>query len=207
MGTRDWPVRCVQSSSQNISEMSADTEVEALKAAIKEAERDVDLAERALKNKQLKLKAVQKQLQDAIIAGVGGLKISGEQDQQVKKPEPPKDEATRRAEVRKKWRILGMKIKFGLGAQALAVKKRNLKDADSFIDKGSEEENGQETLQTRRNQCWKYSRQRWFLENQVKHLFSPKLKRKLVLLSLPIKGYNSLSLFYKWKTIYIFNKI
>ena len=118
--------------------MSADTEVEDLKAAIKEAERDVDLAERALKNKQLRLKAVQKQLQDAIIAGVGGLKVSSPQEQHVKKPEPPKDEATRRAEVRKRWRILGMKIKFGLGAQALAVKRRNLKDAESFIDKESE---------------------------------------------------------------------
>ena len=31
-----------------------------------------------------------------------------------------------------------MKIKFGLGAQALAVKRRNLLDATSFIDKESE---------------------------------------------------------------------
>ena len=31
-----------------------------------------------------------------------------------------------------------MKIKFGLGAQGMAVKRGNLKDADSFSDKESE---------------------------------------------------------------------
>merc|ERR1719419_1844269 len=68
------------------------------------------------------------------------MKISNNGEvEKVKKPEPPKDEATRRAEVRRRWRILGMKIKFGLGAQAMAVKRRNLKDAESFIDKESEE--------------------------------------------------------------------
>merc|ERR1712183_726953 len=132
----DCLVRCLgcPAASLNTSEMSAETDIEALKAAVKEAER-------ALKNKQLRLKAVQKQLQDKIIEGVGGLKIKHDvqQEQPVKKPEPPKGEATRKAEVRRRWRILGMKIKFGLGAQALAVKKRNLKDADSFIDKESEE--------------------------------------------------------------------
>merc|ERR1711936_72478 len=119
MGSQeDCLVRCLGSpaASQNTSEMSAETDIEALKAAVKEAERDVDLAERALKNKH-----------------------DVQQEQPVKKPEPPKDEATRKAEVRRRWRILGMKIKFGLGAQALAVKRRNLKDADSFIDKESEE--------------------------------------------------------------------
>merc|ERR1711887_76774 len=146
----DSQVRCLgtPAASQNTSEMSAETDIEALKAAVKEAERDVDLAERALKNKQLRLKAVQKQLQDKIIEGVGGLKIKHDvqQEQPVKRPEPPKDEATRRAEVRRRWRILGMKIKFGLGTQAMAVKRRNLKDADSFIDKESEEATKEDQL-------------------------------------------------------------
>ena len=73
-----------------------------------------------------------------MIAGIGGIKLGAEVVETVKKPTPPKDEATRKAEVRRRWRILGMKIKFGLGTQAMAVKRRNLKDADSFIDKESE---------------------------------------------------------------------
>merc|ERR1712215_546793 len=138
----DSQVRCLgtPAASQETSEMSAETDIEALKAAVKEAERDVDLAERALNNKKLRLKAVQNQLQDAVIAGVGGLKLEAPKEQVVKKPAPPK------AEVRRRWRILGMKIKFGLGAQALAVKRRNLKDADSFIDKESEEASKEDQL-------------------------------------------------------------
>merc|ERR1711970_1193786 len=144
----DCLVRCLGSpaTSQNTSEMSAETDIEALKAAVKEAERDVDLAERALNNKKLRLKAVQNQLQAVVIAGVGGLKLEAPKEQVVKKPAPPKDEATRKAEVRRRWRILGMKIKFGLGAQALAVKRRNLKDAESFIDKESEEATKEDQL-------------------------------------------------------------
>ena len=122
--------------------MSEENDLEALKASIKAAEKDVDLAERNMKNKKLRLQALQKQLQDTIIAGIGGLKIKeGVQQEVVKKPEAPIDEATRKANVRRRWRILGMKIKFGLGAQ-LAVKKRNLKDAESFIDKESEVKTG-----------------------------------------------------------------
>ena len=118
----------------------AEASVESIKTSIKEAERDVDLAERQLNNKKLLLQSLQKQLQDTIISDIGGLKVTVQQEQ-VKKPAPPKDEATRRAEVRRRWRVLGMKIKFGLGAQALAVKKRNLKDSTSFIDRESEVKN------------------------------------------------------------------
>jgi len=133
---RDNCVRCVEKADK----MHDGNSVEALKAAVQEAEREVDIAERHLKNKQLALNSLKKKLQDAVIAGVGGMKISNNGEvEKVKKPEPPKDEATRRAEVRRRWRILGMKIKFGLGAQVMAVKRRNLKDAESFIDKESEE--------------------------------------------------------------------
>merc|ERR1712013_243162 len=90
-------------------------DIEALKASIKEAEREVDLAERQVKNKKLLLNSLKKQLQDAVISGVSGLKVKQEEENvKVKTPAPPKDEATRRAEVRRRWRILGMKIKFGL---------------------------------------------------------------------------------------------
>jgi hypothetical protein len=62
--------------------------------------------------------------------------MPGERDKEALKASIK--EATRKAEVRRRWRILGMKIKFGLGTQVMAVKRRNLKDADSFIDKESE---------------------------------------------------------------------
>merc|ERR1711862_971519 len=128
-----------------ITDMAGQVDIEALKASIKEAEREVDLAERQVKNKKLLLNSLKKQLQDAVISGVSGLKVKQEEEN-VKTPAPPKDEATRRAEVRRKWRILGMKIKFGLGTQAMAVKRRNMKDAESFIDKESEEATKEDQL-------------------------------------------------------------
>ena len=117
-----------------------DHDLEALKESIKEAEREVDIAERHLKNKQLAVQFLQSQLQDLIIAGVQGLKVStGERGPLTSsQPSEPEDEAARRARVRRRWRVLGMKIKFGLGAQAMSVKRRNTKDASSFIDNESE---------------------------------------------------------------------
>merc|ERR1712121_92928 len=128
-----------------ITDMAGQVDIEALKASIKEAERAVDLAERQVKNKKLLLNSLQKQLQDAVIGRVSGLKIR-QGGEKIKKPAPPKDEATRRAEVRRRWRILGMKIKFGLGTQAMAVKRRNLRDVESFIDKESEEATKEDQL-------------------------------------------------------------
>ena len=126
-------VRC----GETTADMADQVDIEALKASIKEAEREVDLAERQVKNKKLLLNSLKKQLQEAVISGVSGLKIK-QQEERMKTTAPPKDEATRKAEVRRRWRILGMKIKFGLGTQAMAVKRRNLRDVDSFIDKESE---------------------------------------------------------------------
>ena len=137
MGQIDWSGLESAPARHIINNMQVKMDAEALKASIKEAERAVDLAEREVKNRKLHLHSLQKQLQDAVIAGIGGMKM-GAEVVKVKKPAPPKDEATRKAEVRRRWRILGMKIKFGLGTQAMAVKRRNLKDADSFIDKESE---------------------------------------------------------------------
>merc|ERR1712083_329841 len=121
---RDNCVRCVEKAYT----MQDGNSVEALKAAILEAEREVDIAERHLKNKQLALNSLKKKLQDAVIAGVGGMKISKtEEVEKVKKPEPPKDEATRRAEVRRRWRILGMKIKLVLERKLWQSKEEILK--------------------------------------------------------------------------------
>ena len=114
-------------------------DIESLKISIQEAEREVDIAERHLKNSQIKLKYLQAQLQELVISGVSGLK-SGPAKVAVSTPKPniEEDDVARKARVRRRWRVLGLKIKFGLGAQAMALKRRNLADASSFIDKESE---------------------------------------------------------------------
>ena len=112
-------------------------DVETLKLSIEQAEKEVDVAERHLKNSQLKLKYLQQQLQDLIISDVGGLKAAS-QVQVQEEAGGEEDEETRKSRVKRRWRILGMKIKFGLGAQALATKRRNIQDASSFIDRESE---------------------------------------------------------------------
>ena len=119
----------------------ASDQVEQIRLSIREAERDVDLAERNLKDRQLRLNTLKSQLQDVLISGVSGLKLV-DQNNNVKEPsyKPPEneDEASRKARVRRRWRVLGMKIKFGLVTQAMAVKRRNIQDASSFIDRESE---------------------------------------------------------------------
>ena len=37
-----------------------------------------------------------------------------------------------------RWRVLALKVKFGLGANFLAIKKRNLNDINTFIDQETE---------------------------------------------------------------------
>jgi len=108
----------------------------------------VDIAERHLKNKQLALQFLQSQLQDLIISDVQGLRVStGERGPLTKsQPSEPEDEAARKARVRRRWRVLGMKIKFGLAAQAMSVKRRNTKDASSFIDRETEEASKEDQL-------------------------------------------------------------
>ena len=121
--------------------MADSEQVEQIKLSIKEAERDVDIAERHLKDSQIRLTYLKNQLQEVLISGVSGLKVV-DHNNNIKEPayKPPEneDEASRKARVRRRWRVLGMKIKFGLVAQAMAVKRRNLQDASSFIDKESE---------------------------------------------------------------------
>ena len=111
-------------------------DVETIKTAIVEAEREVDIAERHLKNSQLKLQCLQTQLQTVIMAGVSGLKIND--DREATDTNVDETDEDRKKRIKRKWRVLGMKIKFGLGAQALATKRRNIKDASTFIDKETE---------------------------------------------------------------------
>lgn len=127
-------------SEHHVTVMTADRDT--LKLSITEAEREVDIAERHLKNKKLYLQFLQNQLQDLIIADVRGVPTRQCGPATVRKPSEPEDEAARKARVRRRWRVLAMKIKFGLGAQAMAMKRRNVADASSFIDKETEVSGG-----------------------------------------------------------------
>ena len=136
----DWPLSPIILRADHMTTMTSD-QVEQIRLSIREAERDVDLAERNLKDRQLRLNTLKSQLQEVLISGVSALKLV-DQNNNVKEPsyKPPEneDEASRKARVRRRWRVLGMKIKFGLVTQAMAVKRRNIQDASSFIDKESE---------------------------------------------------------------------
>merc|ERR1711971_584344 len=105
--------------------------------AISEAEREPEAAEKAVASKRNALMVLQKQLQDQLVKNVGGLKgVTTGGGDKVKKPET---EEERRARVRRRWRVLAFKVKFGLGANFLAIKKRNLNDINTFIDQETEE--------------------------------------------------------------------
>ena len=65
-------VETAPAATKNIINMSEKRDTEALKASIKEAKRAVDLAEWEVKNRKLHLNSLQKLLQDAMIAGIGG---------------------------------------------------------------------------------------------------------------------------------------
>merc|ERR1711874_194062 len=82
---------------------------------------------------------LQKQLGESMMKTVGGLKVPVSSTPASQETKPVEDEDARRARVRRRWRVLALKVKFGLGASMLALKKRNLNDIDSFIDKESEE--------------------------------------------------------------------
>ena len=114
------------------------SELESLELSIAEAEREVDVAERYLKNSQIKLQILKQQLQTLVISEISGMKSPSSKQTTVAKSKLVEDEAERRARVRRRWRVLLMKIKFGLGAHAMAVKKRNIADASTFIEKETE---------------------------------------------------------------------
>merc|ERR1712198_71876 len=110
--------------------------MEDIRQAIVEAERELEAAEKAVASKRNALMVLQKQLQDQLMKNVGGLKGVTTGSEKVKKPETDEE---RRARVRRRWRVLALKVEFGLGANFLAIKKRNLNDINTFIDQETEE--------------------------------------------------------------------
>jgi len=59
-----------------------------------------------------------------------------EKEDTMKQERTPEEEEKRRAEVRRKWRILGMKVRVGVTANI--VRRRKMLDADSFMEKETE---------------------------------------------------------------------
>merc|ERR1712130_75546 len=122
--------------------------MEDIRQAIIEAERELEAAEKAVASKRSALMVLQKQLQDQLMKNVGGLKDVTLGGDKVKKPET---EEERRARVRRRWRVLALKVKFGLGANVLAVNKRR---SDGLGRKMHEKKGGQTALPAR----WRSSR-------------------------------------------------
>merc|ERR1711962_1044710 len=110
--------------------------MEDIKKAIGEAEKELEVAEKLVASKRSALMVLQKQLQDQLVKNVGGLKGVTSGGDKVNRNET---EDERRARVRRRWRVLALKVKFGLGANVLAIKKRNLNDISTFIDQETEE--------------------------------------------------------------------
>merc|ERR1711962_1657492 len=110
--------------------------MEDIKKAIGEAEKELEVAERLVASKRSALMVLQKQLQDQLVKNVGGLKGAISGGDKVNRNET---EDERRARVRRRWRVLALKVKFGLGANVLAIKKRNLNDISTFIEQETEE--------------------------------------------------------------------
>merc|ERR1712098_1042842 len=138
--------------------------LEELRASIVSAQKELQEAEALVKTKRMRIEVLQKQLQNQLKASVGGLKEPKPNEPVVSKPAAPIDEEARRALVRRRWRVLGLKVKFGLSANLMAVKKRNLNDLNSFIDKETEEACKEDQLDLEgRHHGGLHSGQRWIL--------------------------------------------
>merc|ERR1711884_467717 len=85
--------------------------MEDIKKAIGEAEKELEVAERLVASKRSALMVLQKQLQDQLVKNVGGLKGVTSGGDKVNRNET---EEERRARVRRRWRVLAFKVKFGL---------------------------------------------------------------------------------------------
>merc|ERR1711970_57767 len=133
-----------ESSQGQISNFIMVESMDDLKASIVEAKKELVVAEQVVKAKRMRVEVLQKQLQSQLTRAVGGLKEAKPDTEN--NPSAPVDEETRRANVRRRWRVLGLKVKFGLAANLMAVKKRNLNDLNSFMDRDTEEATKEDQL-------------------------------------------------------------
>ena len=116
----DMNVRCVEKHGSVDNE-----EVMNLKNLVAQAEQSLEDAENDLATKREMLKKLQSKLEDEVIKDVSLLKAP------LDKPGTLKDDMGR------KWRVLGMKVRLGVGGVAV-TKRRDICDAETFIEKESE---------------------------------------------------------------------
>ena len=118
----DMNVRCVE----KYNDGNADNEkIISLKNLVSQAEQSLEEAENDLANKKEELKKLQLKLEDEVIKDVSKLKM------------PVEKADTDKVDAAKKWRVLGMKVRLGVGGMAM-TKRRDIGDADTFIVKESE---------------------------------------------------------------------
>ena len=118
----DMNMRC----EEKYNDGSADNEKTiSLKNSVSQAEQSLEEAENDLANKKEELKKLQLKLEDEVIKDVSKLKM------------PVEKADTDKVDAAKKWRVLGMKVRLGVGGVAM-TKRRDIGDADTFIVKESE---------------------------------------------------------------------
>lgn len=126
----DSQVRGVEAN-QNVQKSQSDTNTsDCLEMLLSEAVKLLKQAENEVKVRQLKVKEIQKKLEE--------VKLNEKKEMEAKKRQElsPEEELKRRAAVRRKWRILGMKVRVGITANI--VRRRKINDANSFLDKETE---------------------------------------------------------------------
>ena len=96
-----------------------------LKNLVSKAEQNLEQAEKELATKREELKKLLSKLEDEVIKDVSKMKLPAE------KPVAEKIDAA------KKWRVLGMKVRLGVGGVAM-TKRRDIGDAETFIVKETE---------------------------------------------------------------------
>jgi len=111
----------------NINNKKAKGNIGCLVMVLDEAKRMLLQAQKEVKIKEDKVIELEKRLAEV-------LERSSAQSQPLKKEDISEEE--RRAAVRRRWRILGMKVRIGISANI--VKKRKINDPNSFIVKETE---------------------------------------------------------------------
>ena len=118
----DMNVRCVE----KYDDGSADNEkIISLTNVVSQAEQSLEQAENDLARRVEELKKLQLKLEDKVIKDVSKLKM------------PVEKSDTDKVDDAKKWRVLGMKVRLGVGGLTM-TKRREIGDADTFIVKESE---------------------------------------------------------------------
>jgi len=133
----------VEAASEDKVKLTDETQSTYLETMLAEAVKLLVQAENEVKIKQQKVAELQKRLKEVKLKEKEAKEARNPkklaeadkaQEEISKTPEKSaEDELKRKAEIRRKWRILGMKVRVGVTANI--VRRRKMNDADSFLDK------------------------------------------------------------------------